>query len=182
MGRTITRLGLAAACLLGLTMAEGSSAGGKLVKERTPFAGVVYDLDCIPGLNWCQVLMKKDFIAIVREPRLQRPLEAALALGSEVTVYHDTDQPKRITRVVLKRKPPGMLKQGLNYVTALDFDEADGKCKATFVNEFGKEVNGFTRDIRMESILTTALREELTIQYLTFDPLTNEITRAKLNK
>jgi hypothetical protein len=182
MGHTIKRLGLAAACLLGLAMVEGISAGGKLVKERTPFAGVVYDLDFIQGLNWCQVLIKKDFIGIVREPCLQRALEAALALGSEVTVYHDADQPKRITRVVLKRKAPGMPGQGLYYVTTLDFDEADGKCKATFVNELGKEVNGFTRDIRMESILTTALREELPIRFLTFDPHTNEITRGKLNK
>jgi hypothetical protein len=55
------------------------------------------------------------------------------------------------------------------------------KCKATVVGTDGNEVKVFTRDLRMESLLTTALREGWKIGYHSFDPRNQEITRGKLN-
>jgi len=144
--------------------------------------GIVHDLDYIQHLNWCQVSFRNGFVGFVREPCLLLPLAAALKLGEPILVDHDDANPNRIQRVVITRKPPALpAEDGLHYVEEIDVDEAEGKCKVTLVGKHATEVKVFTRDQRMESILVTALLERWKVGYLSFDQITKEITRGKLN-
>lgn len=147
--------------------------------------GEIYDLDYLQNLNWCQVLLRDPlggFIGFVRDERLLAPLATAMQLGIPVTVHHDDAQPKRIDRVTLKRMATaGPPPSGFHYVVELDIDESDGKCKATVLASDGSNAKIFTRDEKFEAILLTAFREAWRIGYLSYDTVTGEVSRGKLN-
>jgi hypothetical protein len=161
-------------------------AAGAFAPAPAPYAaqteGTVYDLDYIQNLNSCQVLIRDGFVGIARDVRIQQVLQTAMQLNAPVTVHYEGEQPKHVYRVVLKEpRPLGSIPDGLHRLTRIDFDETDGKCQVQFVTAGGKKALGFTRDLRLEALLVTALREGWQVGYLSIDETTREITRAKLN-
>lgn len=156
--------------------------------DRGNFASaVVYDLDYGKALDGCQVLMRDGFIGIVREPRLLTLLEGAMKLGKPAIVYFTKGSPNVVHRVVLRQELGSNLGSNPSHddelysVAEIDASDTEPLYKVKVMDINRGEQNLFTQDLRMQSILTTALQEGWKVGYLSFDPNTKEIIRGKLN-
>lgn len=143
--------------------------------------GEVYDLDYIQTFNWCQVLTRNgSFKGVLRDVRLQQPLQAAMQRGVAATVHYYAGSPNRIYRVEVEAPQPEE-PDGLHHVVKLDVDEETGKCEALFLEGGAAPVKGFTRDVRLESLLAVAMGQGWPIKELDIDAATYEIKRGKIN-
>jgi hypothetical protein len=172
----LTRLGCALAISV-VAVAAATAAD----PPRMKFRGVPRDIDFIKASGWTQVVVQgpmptDSLVARVKNERIERILLAALAKKYAVEVDYTGKDPEFDVVAVTLRIPGGGSDKG--QVIGLYADDKDAY-KATVV--YGKNVDVWTKEPRMQSILEMAVALGLPVQEFTYDEKTMEITRGKLN-
>jgi hypothetical protein len=149
------------------------------------FTGRPRDIDFIAKSNWVQVILgdatTTDLISETPNPQLTSLLEVAFSLKIVASVdYKDgatPTAPKRLTCAQIDLKRPHQKGE----VLTLSFDEADGTCHATIIDDTAQAVEVNTKDARAQGILETAARLKIPTMELSYDPVTHKINRVKVN-
>jgi hypothetical protein len=148
------------------------------------FVGRVYDVDFIPAVGWCQVLMtneQESLIARTVDERIQSLIETGFITGSNKTSvdYLDKEGPKWITGVKLKAGD----KQGLNKVISIELSVDVPYCRASITRQGQdghlKEVEVTVLDPRFQGVLLCAIANPDADFEFAEDQ--GNLTRAKIN-
>jgi hypothetical protein len=150
--------------------------------------GKVYNLDC---QQRCQVLLDSDgttTTTFVEDERLLRLLEGAFLSGKTALIELGEDPAtqdpivRRVGIALAPGKPPRQGSFGELYdVAGLQLDAPTKTWTATFRSRSGDpELSGTTSSPLMVTFLSCALGAGLALDYVTIDPATKSITRARL--
>lgn len=146
------------------------------------FKGIPRDIDYIKNTGWTQIILQgsrsgDELVATTKNDHIVRILLVALMQKHEAMItYDDETNPKKLTAVSLmstNRPSPGQ-------VQMLAINEQDNVYRAKVIDQ-NQEVDVWTKSAQMQAVLETAMRESIPVMEFSYDSVSKEITRGKVN-
>lgn len=182
MSRRITFYGLGILLLwTGFVVSSPGSSNDPNQQPPGSFKGVPRDIDYIKNAGWTQIILQgsrpgDELVATSTNDLIVRILLVALMQKHETMVAYADNNPKKLTAVSLmstNRPYPGQ-------VQLIAFSERDNTYRAKVIDQ-NQEVDVWTKSAQMQGVLETAMRESIPVMEFSYDPVSKEIARGKVN-
>lgn len=159
------------------------SSIGSVEAQPSPHSGKVYDLDYIKNSGGVQVLIRDDFVGFTDNALILLGAETGMQCNQDVWVMADHSSPRNILRLrIVQQHPIPTPPSGLHFVSRIEVDASNGRADTELVDSSGTAVSGHAVDAQMTSLLFAAFRERWFLGYVSIDPASGEIIRAKINR